>query len=512
VKDLALKFSKSMEFLVCVVSRFSATAVNTIFLGAPVRPEHLNFGGGVPYTVLNPIVAVVVLVAGMLMLLVPRKFMVAPLLTAALLIPMDQVVVVSSFHFQMLRVLILFGWVRMIAAKISSKQQVFSGGINGIDWAVVLLVIFTVVDVTLLWNDSGAFINQVGTLYTVFGIYFLLRFLIRNMEDIEFTLRVLAYVATVVAVVMTIEQGTGRNPYALLGGFRASLIGSLMERDDRFRAMASFSHPILAGTFGATLLPLFLALWFKGKKHHFTAALGMIAATVITLASNSSTPLLAYLATLLGICLWPLRSRMRLIRWGLVTVLVVLHMIMKAPVWALIARVDVVSGSSGYHRYTLVDGFIRHFGDWWLLGTTQNAQWGWDMWDLANQYVAIGESSGLLPFVFFVAIIVLGFKYVGRARVDSRGNKRDQLFFWALGVTMFAHVVAFFGISYFDQTIVSWYVFLSIISASVAYSFQKALSSPVPVNCSGNRVVDVAGTISAESEIAEVLQAYSNAE
>ena len=470
-------------------------------------PEHLSYGGGVSSTVLNPVVAVVVLVAGMLMLLLPRKFMVAPLLTAALLIPMDQVIVVGSFHFQMLRVLILFGWVRLIAAKISSRQRIFSGGINGIDWAVILWATITAVDVTLLWNDSGALINQLGTLYTVFGIYFLLRFLVRNMEDVELTLRVLACVAAVVAVVMTVEQATGRNPYAFLGGFRASLIGSLMERDDRFRAMASFSHPILAGTFGATLLPLFLSLWFRGKKYRATAAVGMVAATVITIASNSSTPLLAYLATFLGMCFWPLRGKMSLIRWGLATALVVLHMAMKAPVWALIARVDVISGSSSYHRYALVDGFIRHFGDWWFLGTTQNAQWGWDMWDLANQYVAIGESSGLLPFIFFLAIIVFAFKYVGRARVSLKGDKQGQLFLWALGVTMFAHVVAFFGISYFDQTIVSWYTFLAIVSASVASLLQPAVAVPVHANASGNDLAYAGGPISAHSDLMQVPQA-----
>jgi hypothetical protein len=32
---------------------------------------------------------------------------------------------------------------------------------------------------------------------------------------------------------------------------------------------------------------------------------------------------------------------------------------------------------------------------------------------------------------------------------------------------MFANVVAFFGISYFDQTIVAWYALLAMISAAV---------------------------------------------
>ena len=426
----------------------------------------MRFGGGIAYTVLNPAVAIVVLIAGILICVLRRKMIVAPFLAAALLIPMDQVVVIGSLHFQMVRVLVLFGAARMLTARVGSRQSIFSGGVNAIDKAVILWVIVTAVDTILLWRDSGALINQLGTMFQIFGIYFLLRFAIRDEDDADFTIVVLACIASFVAVVMTIEQATGRNPYAMLGGFRASAIGSLMQRDDRFRAMASFSHPILAGTFGATLLPLFFAQWSKTRKLRSVMVIGMVAAVVITMCSNSSTPILACAATIVGICFWPLRARMRLMRWGMVIGLVTLHLAMKAPVWALIARVDVISGSSSYHRYFLVDQCIRHFGDWWLLGTTQNAQWGWDMWDLANQYVAICESSGLIPFGLFVATIVFGFKYTGRARIALKEKKRQQWYFWALGVTLLAHVVAFFGISYFDQTMVSWYAFLAIISAS----------------------------------------------
>jgi hypothetical protein len=52
---------------------------------------------------------------------------------------------------------------------------------------------------------------------------------------------------------------------------------------------------------------------------------------------------------------------------------------MKAPVWFLIARIDLAGGSSGYHRAMLIDTFLRHFGDWWLLGTKDAFSWGWDM-------------------------------------------------------------------------------------------------------------------------------------
>jgi len=150
-------------------------------------------------------------------------------------------------------------------------------------------------------------------------------------------------------------------------------------------------------------------------------------------------------------------------------------MVMKAPVWHLISRIDISGGSSSYHRFELVNQFILHFKDWWLLGVKYNGHWGWDMWDTANQYVNIGENSGLVPFILFLAVIVYGFKFVGAARKRATDSK-EALFLWALGSALFAHVVAFFGISYFDQTIVGWYALLASISVS-ATSLQKQTHS-----------------------------------
>ena len=68
--------------------------------------------------------------------------------------------------------------------------------------------------------------------------------------------------------------------------------------------------------------------------------------------------------------------------------LVGLHLVMHGPVWSIIEHIDLTGSSSSYHRYMLIDNLIRHFRDWWLLGTTDNPNWGFDMWDTSNQYVS----------------------------------------------------------------------------------------------------------------------------
>ena len=438
-----------------------------------MEPQNLRFGGGVGQSMVHPIILLAVLLAGMIICFGSRSRALAAFLSAALLIPTDQVLFIGSLHFPMLRVLIIFAAIRMIRAKMAG-MKILGAGWNKIDVAIIILTITIAVDQILLWQQSATLIFQLGNIYSAFGTYFFLRFLIRDEKDVLQVIRTVAYIAMVVAVIMTFEQATGKNPfYAYLGGAHANMYGSAIERVDKFRATGCFGHPNLAGTFGAISLPLFVGLWWKDKSNRKTAAMGVAATAIIAWASGSSTALLGFGGGLIALCLWPMRGWMRPLRWSIVLVLVSLHIAMKAPVWHLISRIDLTGGSSSYHRFALINQCILHFSDWWMLGTKTYADWGWDMWDLSDQYVWTADTAGLIPLLVFLAIIVYGFKYVGNARRAAVGDRRRELLIWALGGSLVANVVAFFGIDYFDQTIVAWYSLLAMIPVT-AYTIRQA--------------------------------------
>lgn len=427
--------------------------------------ENAAFGGGIAETVVNPVILGLVLLAGVLMLRLPKGRAIAPFLALGILIPTDQIVVLAGLHFPMLRVLALFAFVRMFWAKFSRKEKIFSGGINGIDIAVITLAIFTALDGILLWRVWGEVVYQLGYLWTTFGVYFAVRYLIRCDQDVKRTIRTLAWIAPIVAGLMIYEHITGRNPYyANLGGSQATHYAVVGERDGAFRATGCFAHPLLAGSFGGFLVPLFVAWWWKVPKDRVFAALATVAAMIIPFTTGTSTALFGLLGGVMALLLWPLRRRMRFIRWSIVISLVSLHLVMKAPVWHLISRVHLAEGSSSYHRYELVNQCILHFWDWVLIGTKDYASWGWMMWDLCNQYVRTADTSGLVPLIALIAILVYGFKYLGKTRRYYQGDRRQERFIWALSAVLFANVVAFMGVSYFDQTIVPWYAVLAIIS------------------------------------------------
>ena len=61
-----------------------------------MEPEHLRFGGGAAETLLNPLVAVWMLIAIVLILAFPRKYAITPFLLAVFTIPVEQVVVLGG--------------------------------------------------------------------------------------------------------------------------------------------------------------------------------------------------------------------------------------------------------------------------------------------------------------------------------------------------------------------------------------------------------------------------------
>jgi hypothetical protein len=428
-----------------------------------VHNKHFQFGGGLQETLLHPIVLVAMVVSVILILFLPRKYVIVPVLFTSLVVPMAQQVVAGGLHFFVMRIIILFGCVRMLITKASSRDELLAGGFNAVDKWLTLWAVFRTLTSLILYASMAAVVGECGFLWDVIGGYFLFRFLIRDREDITRSAKVLALVAIIVAAGMFNEKVHFQNVFGLIGG--VPIIPTI--RQGTIRAQGPFLHPILAGTFGATLTPLFFWLW-KVAKSKFLAVLGFISSVTIVVAAASSTALMTLGGGIFAICMWPFRKKMRKIRWGIVIALIALHLVMKAPVWFLIAHIDIVGGNSSYQRAFLIDQCIRHFGDWWLLGTYQSDSWGFDMWDHTNQFVAEAESGGLATLICFIGMISVSFGMIGKARKAVEGDNEKEWMLWILGAGLFAHIVGYFGISYFDQTRVAWFALLAMISAAAA--------------------------------------------
>jgi len=431
--------------------------------------------GGTAATNLNAVILIWVLLAVLLILLLPRKYIVVPFFLTALLIPLGQRLVIVAIHFSMFRLVIIVGLCRVLWNQIRGSTSSRRIHFNPIDKIFFWYSISNVVTFTLLFSETQAFVNRMGFALDSLGTYFLLRLAFEDEDDVDRAIKVLAVVCGIVALSMMNEQLTGRNLFSIFGGVPQFT----NVREGALRSQGPFEHAILAGVFGAIMIALFIRLWWR-RDSRAIALLGVVSSVIIIITSKSSTPLAAGLGVVSVVLMWPLRTRMRILRWGIVCALIGLHIVMKAPVWSLIGRFGAIGGSSGYHRYILVDNFIRRFNEWWLIGVKDTSHWGYDMWDVSNQYVAVGVSGGLVTLALFLAVIVYCFKGLGLARkvAEIDGDAARARGFWALGAALFANIVAFFGITYFDQTQIAWYALLAMIAALTSSSDSARLSAP----------------------------------
>ncbi len=367
----------------------------------------------------------------------------------------------------------LFGWTRVLLRGEFRKIK-----LGQLDKMILWWTAIGFVAYVGLWRSGDAIIYKMGATYNIIGFYFLFRMMLRSLDDVIQVFRTIAVLVVPLAICMLFEKSTGRNLFAVFGGVSEITI----VRDGVLRCQGPFSHPILAGTFGATVFPLVACLWLNGGIGKLMAAGGVISSLIITVASGSSGPVLAFMAAVLALGLWRARDHMFLLRRGIAVGLVSLQIFMKAPIWFLLARVDVFSGSTGFHRAMLIDGAFHNLGDWWLMGTQSTLSWADEeqgLFDVTNQYLQVGAEGGIVSMGLFIWIIVCAFRLVGltrRSMAEIGESATNQFFVWGLGAALFAHVVSYVSVSYFDQNFVNWYLLLAMI-ATVGDQFQTPIEA-----------------------------------
>jgi hypothetical protein len=425
---------------------------------------------------INPIALLFLVSMSIVTLRARRQAAVKALLAIAAFLPLGQQVVLFGLHFQFFRILILIGFCRLL-----TRGETREFRWNKVDklfvcWALAGLVCGILRDPASIMG-----VNCLGGAFNAFGIYFLIRFLTKEPGEAIDHLRLLAFVAVVIAIAMFWEVITHRNLFYAFGGVPETVV----EREGRFRCQGPFRHPILAGTFAATLLPLLIGLWFQGGRNKKLALLGIAGCAFSSCVAASSGAILTCLTAMIGLGLWTIRHQMHLIRRGLLVVVIVLSLVMKAPVWYLIAKLSDLLGGTGWHRSYLIDQTIKHFSEWCLIGSSYTAHWAPsgqvlivdpNNMDITNHYVQQGLQGGMLRVGLFLAIIVACFKIIGRAvRVKDYPSTEAKLF-WAFGVCLASHCTAFISISYFDQIEVFWFWLLAVIAVIQARASQKGFS------------------------------------
>ena len=412
-------------------------------------------------------IAILFLVAtGLALLALPRQWAAMPLLAGALYMTLGQGIELGPFNFPVVRLLVAVGVVRVLL-----RGELKALGLNGLD-AMLLAWAAWAVASSLFYDDvPQVLVNRLGMTYNALGMYFLLRCFCQSLDDVVRVCRLTSILLLPVSLAMLWELQSGYNLFSAFGG-----VHEFSEvRNGTVRAQGPFAHSILAGTVGAVCLPLMVGLW---RGHRDSSSAGGLACLTMIGASGSSGPIMSGILAIGALCLWPWRGHMKLLRWVAVLSYVALDVVMRAPAYYLLARIDLTGGSTSWHRAALIEAALNHLSEWWFVGTNYTRHWlpygvPWsqDHADITNHYIWMGIAGGLPLMLLFIAVLAKGFALVGRwlqaMEEDDTGNA-DRFKVWALGASLFSHAVTFVSVTYFDQSVVFLYLTLAVIGSLAA--------------------------------------------
>jgi hypothetical protein len=424
---------------------------------------------------MTPLGAVLTLIFSLMVFTLSRRMAAVAVIAAVCYLTEGQPLDLAGLHFTALRFVLSVGFIRIFARGESQNLR-----LNEIDKYVIAhaLVISTIS--TLRIGTVAEFVYQLGSMYNIFLGYFLFRCLLRDENDYRDVLVKVGFVILPLVFLMLLESATNRNPFSVFGG--VGLEQSSEIRYGHVRCQGPFRSPITAGAFGATFAMLLAAVLFSRWRTR-AAWIGIGTSVLIMIFAHSSGAFLGMVLGLLVLCLWPWRLHTRSILWGIVACLLGVQLLMKEPIWFLLARMSDLVGGGGYHRAYLIDIFVRSFSSWWLAGTSDTQNWfpyelpTFGGADLTNIFVADGVHAGLAGLIVSMALVACCFKRLGIAIKVHRGYElATEKFLWGVGATLAGSIAILFSITYFDQMQVVWYLLLSCIAAVKIRRKQTALS------------------------------------
>src|SRR5688500_8675500 len=124
--------------------------------------EFARFGSETRTSITLPAIVIIV-IAGLLILFLRRKYTAVPYLLAAVLLP-QQGITAAGINITTLRLLAIFCVIRICYWLLFGTRETWIR-MNPVDWLMVLTCLSSSVALIGLWQDWGAVVNRVGFAY-----------------------------------------------------------------------------------------------------------------------------------------------------------------------------------------------------------------------------------------------------------------------------------------------------------------------------------------------------------
>ena len=433
--------------------------------------------------------SILVLLAAVV-LMAPRRWALLGIMAGVLYLTQRQSIVVLGLNMYPMRFLELVGFVRVVR-----RGEFVLSRMNGMDraliWAYVYVTTVYLIRTSFGYGTSADIamtsnFSKLGQMVDVLLCYFAFRGLMANGDDLRWLLRRFVLLLVPYVLLLLIERQTGSNPLHLVGAIPTVWID---DNGGRVRCLGSFMHPSLLGTLGASFMLLYVGLAFD-KIYRISAIAGLGLCLAIVLLANSGSPLTFVMVGVTAWLLWPIRTRMFVVRGAIVVGLLLLALVMKDPLWYLPTKMSLLFGGSGWHRSYLMEQGANHIDKWWLAGMPLDLTQDWFPYlvlgaaDMTNLYLGFGVDAGVVAIILLVLLLTRTFGWLGKALATVRRSsppfREHELLLWGLGAVLMGHIVNFLAITYFDQTNVVWLMQLAAISSlSQALATTRGRVEPV---------------------------------
>jgi hypothetical protein len=409
-------------------------------------------------------------------LCLPRKWAPVPLLVACCYMTIGQGVDIGPFSLPIYRMVIATGLLRVVL-----RGERFAGRLNTIDR---LLLAWTgwVMFASLFheWEPGSGPVFASGYVFNITLVYFLIRVWCHDLNELTDLIRIVAVLLVPVALEMMFEHLYGRNLFSVFGGVEEAVY----IRDGVYRAQGPFNHPILAGTVGAVSFPLMVGIW---RRHRVASLVGSGVCLAMIVASASSGPLISLAFGILGLLMWYRRDWLRAARFACVGAYLMLELLMSRPAYYVISKIDLTGSSTGWHRSRLIEAALEHFSEWWLFGTDRTVHWmgisvGWSEKhaDITNYYISFAVIGGLPAMLLVIAMMWRAFSWAGDIiRRSSKEVVGDRFMLWCFGAGLFAHAATSLSASYFDQSMIFFWLNVAVISSMHSIVSEGSAAQPV---------------------------------
>lgn len=346
---------------------------------------------------------------------------------------------------------------------------------GGVAWMMISLIVF---------YGIGDGISRGGALaLDTIAPYVIARICIRSVDDLRRLLIIFAPGLFLAGLSMMFESITH---VPIVRPLAAKIFGSLsyfengqavaaakdfsVVRLGLLRAAGPFSHPILAGVFVASFLPLYL----NSSLRKWPYKLG-VAAGVMAIFSVSSAAFLAFfiMAVLLGYEFF--QRRVNGIGWRffvfcMVALIFLVENGSQSGVIPILIRYTL-DPQTGYFRQLIWEYGLISIGNypWFGIGFTDYARLPWMINSIDGHWLLLGVRHGfLVPLLFLIPCVTAIFEL---ALASNSVGRDDKKLLFGINIALIIMVISAFTVTYFGASII-W--FMALIGVSYSVSSQKS--------------------------------------